>query len=45
MKNIHGKPSEALKEEEKKKVKDMSPKEIKPKRFANTPFSDAFRKK
>jgi uncharacterized protein len=45
MKNIYGKPSEALKEEEKKKVKDMSPKEIKPKRFANTPFSEAFRKK
>ncbi len=45
MKNIHGKPSEALKEEEKKKVKGMSPKEIKPKRFANTPFSEAFRKK
>ena len=47
MKNIHGKPCEALKEEEeeKKKEKGMPPKEIKPKRFANTPFSEAFRKK
>jgi len=45
MKNIHSKPSEALKEEENKKAKGMSPKEIKPKRFANTPFSEAFRKK
>ena len=45
MKNIHGKPCEALKEEEKKKERGMPPKEIKPKRFANTPFSEAFRKK
>ncbi len=47
MKNTHGKPSEALKEQEKekKKAKGTSPKEIKPKRFANTPFSEAFRKK
>jgi protein Tex len=45
MKSIHGKPAETLKKEEKKQEKGMLPKEFKPKRFANTPFSEAFRKK